>query len=563
MKKKFISLFLAVNILAGGIVLTSCSKKTNDKEINNHISVETELPKELQTEIPTEESLLNKEIIEELKTKIDSINITYQNEEYYPNEATIKKYKKLANTHYECKEESIISYPDIYLAIKHNTIKNYGEDNGIFYPSQGNYSESEKERFNNFEIAIEEALKHIFKDCKNNYQEDLCSLKNISMMNTSLSNEADDYAKKRTIGCFDNKSNIVYIDYDVIVESLNNINIEKKESNKEEITLIDYLTMIIEHEFNHVRQYPCKHRIEAGDIEQTIGFYDKIPSFIIESSAESGIYNYNSIHEFEKKDNYDYSYLNYRESEALFMLLAAFKENRTLDGYYEAIYDCDIKKFWDFFDLDNDQKLKDFYKIFYAMNTIHERTELSNQIYLENNSVTRSKLEEEVGQSYLNDMWKTVIKDIIDATERDNLTIDDSLLLYLIAKSFVSAEAVNIINNEDDTFYYDFNEEFALLFDKVDNIYKEYLCLKYNITESELKDKLSDYKLEGSVIDLDNYLEKDYDSIVVSPRSRYNNLIEKYPMLKSMLFSRTIITSYMDDLDEYIETLDSSKVKYK
>lgn len=560
MKKKFISLFLAVNILAGGIVLTSCSKKTNDKEINNHISVETELPKELQTEIPTEESLLNKEIIEELKTKIDSINITYLNEEYYPNEATIKEYKKLANTHYECKEESIISYPDIYLAIKYNTIKNYGEDNGIFYPSQGNYSESEKERFNNFEIAIEEALKHIFKDCKNNYQEDLCSIKSISIVNDSLSSTAE--SDINTLGLFDKDSNTIYINYEKIVETYKAINSYRIEQEKDEISFTKYLTDIIEHELNHVRQYPCSHRIKNGDKGEETGFYDNNhTSFIIESSAESGIYNYNNSH--EKLENSYYTYTLYRESEALLMLLAAFKENRDLYSYYEAIYDSDAKKFWDYFELDNDEKLKNFYKIFYAFNTIHGRTELSKKAYENKNKAARKELEELVGDSYLIDMMKFIVKDLITATERDNLSIDDSLFLYMISKSYISDEAKTIIKDEDGSYHNEYSEDFIKSYKEIEDYYKEYLIYKFDISQDELNDKFISNKIKNDLYDFENYVKKDYSNISSSMYERSSSLKEKYPVLTSILNTKLLLIYNTNDFDEYLNSIDSDKVMTK
>lgn len=561
MKQRVISIFLAINILAGGISLTGCSKNNNKVKYQKPTSIiETEIQTEEQTVIPTEETI-SKEILENLKNKIDSVKISYKNEEYYPNEETIKEYKKLIDTHYECKEESTISYPDIYLSMKNNTIEKYGEDNGVFYPSHWKYSKSEKEMYNDFEIAIEEALQHIFSKKNNDYQEDLCSLKGISIKNERLSDNPEG-TSHNTLGVFDYQTNTVYIDYESIKESVEKINENRKENLKEEISLVKHLTDIIEHEFNHVRQYPCTHRIKNGDKEDTIGFYnDDITSFIIESSAESGIYNYNSS--YEKLENSYYTYTLYRESEALLMLLAAFKENRDLYGYYEAIYDCDVKKFWEYFGLDTDEKLEEFYKIFYAFNTLHGRTKLSKKVYENKDTATRKDLEELVGDSYLLDMMKVIIKDLISTTERNNLSIDDSILLYMITKSYISSEASMILKDEDGSYHTEFNESFARTYKEIEGYYKEYLCNKYNITIEELNDKMMSNNIGTDLFEFERYIKKDYSNISSSMYERISFLEEKYPILSSILKTKLLLVYNTDDLDEYLETIDNGKVMTK
>ena len=290
------------------------------------------------------------------------------------------------------------------------------------------------------------------------------------------------------------------------------------------------MTDIIEHELNHVRQYPCSHRIKNGDNGEETGFYDNnYTSFIIESSAESGIYNYNNSH--EKLENSYYTYTLYRESEALLMLLAAFKENRDLNGYYEAIYDSDAKKFWDYFELDNDEKLKNFYKIFYAFNTIHGRTELSKKAYGNKNKAARKELEELVGDSYLIDMMKFIVKDLITATERDNLSIDDSLLLYMISKSYISDEAKTIIKDEDGSYHNEYSEDFIKSYKEIEDYYKEYLIYKFDISLEELNDKFISNKVKNDLYDFENYVKKDYSNISSSMYERSSSLKEKKSLI--------------------------------
>lgn len=560
MKNRFISLFLAINILTSGVILTACSKNKNDQKIGKSISIETELP----TESVTEETLnkyLDAEFLNEIKEKIDSVNIEYLNSDYYPNEETIKEYKEMANKKIECPEESSISYPDIISKIRDNTIEKYGDSNGAFYPKYSTSTDLEKEIYNNFEYAISESLKHIFSKKNNNYQEDLCSIKSISIVNGSLSGEEEE-SDINALGLFDKDSNTVYIDYEKIVETYKKINSYRIEQEKDEITFKKYLTDILEHELNHVRQYPCSHRIKNGDKgEETVFFDNDHTSFIIESSAESGIYNYNNS--YEKLENSYYTYTLYRESEALLMLLAAFKDNKDLNGYYEAIYDCDEKKFWDYFELDNDEKLKNFHKIFYAFNTIHGRTELSKKAYGNKNKAARKELEELVGDSYLIDMMKFIVKDLITATERDNLSIDDSLLLYMISKSYISDEAKTIIKDEDGSYHNEYSEDFIKSYKEIEDYYKEYLIYKFDISLEELNDIFISNKVKNDLYDFDNYVKKDYSNISSSMYERSLSLKEKYPVLTSILNTKLLLIYNTNDFDEYLNSIDSDKVMTK
>lgn len=559
MKNKFISLFLAINILTSGVILTACSKNNKDQKIGKSISIETELP----TESVTEETLnkfLDTEYLNELKAKIDNVNIEYLNSGYYPNEEIIKEYKEMANKKIECPEESSISYPDIISKIRDNTIEKYGNSNGVFYPNYGSSTESEKEKYKNFEYAISKALEHIFSKKNNNYQEDLCCIKSISIVNDSLSSTAE--SDNNALGLFDKDSNTIYINYEKIVETYKAINSYRIEQEKDGITFKKYLTDILEHELNHVRQYPCSHRIKNGDNGEETGFYDNNhTSFIIESSAESGIYNYNNSH--EKLENSYYTYTLYRESEALLMLLAAFKENRDLNGYYEAIYDSDAKKFWDYFELDNDEKLKKFYNIFYAFNTIHGRTELSKKAYGNKNKAARKELEELVGDSYLIDMMKFIVKDLITATERDNLSIDDSLLLYMISKSYISDEAKTIIKDEDGSYHNEYSEDFIKSYKEIEDYYKEYLIYKFDISLEELNDKFISNKVKNDLYDFENYVKKDYSNISSSMYERSSSLKEKYPVLTSILNTKLLLIYNTNDFDEYLNSIDSDKVMTK
>lgn len=538
MKKRILSIFLAVNILTSSFILTSCSKK-EEQEISTNQIVEEQ-----------DNNRLEQEFIDELKRKIDSIDVEYLYSEYYPNEETINEYKLLASSNIECPETDD-SYKNIYQYIKRNTQVKY-EDNNIFYDK--NESLEKQEIDENFYYAINDALDHIFSNHRNNYKEDICSLKSISIVNKDLSDITSN--NDSPLGYFDSETRTVYIDYNKAFDTLELINVGRKVTDQEERTIRDFLGSIVEHEFDHVRQFSCEHRITNNEIVKTVDF-NNTPSFLIEASAESAVYNYNNYN--VKHESNEYTYETFRESEALLMLLAAFKEKRTIENYYTPIFDSNAKEFWEYFGINSDQELNDFYNIYYAINTINERTGLSRKLKEEDQITTSNDIKKSIGNEYLIDMSKIIFIDLIDATERENLNLDDNLLLYIIVKSYLTYESMKMDYEECK---YVFDDEFVHKFNEIDKNYKEYLYKKYNLTEEELNEKLNDQNLETELYKITKFSREDYDYLDSRDISRFNSLDRKFPLLKPILFSKVCISSFKD-IDEYIESSEESKVKTK
>ena len=297
MNKRLLSLFLAVNILSGSFTLTSCSRNNDNLEMPNltseivtesvdmpidssieNVTESIEMPIESSTKSDTE---CSREYIDSLKEKIDSIQPIYLNEEYYPTAEKLEKDKELANTYYDCPMDEDLSPIEIYECIRNNTIERFGNNTGVFF-STDSMTDDESEMYCNLDYSIINALYNIFLNHKNDYKEDICIFKNLSVLVKDL-NESDSDCEERILGQYVPELNVIYIDYNALIEALESINETRRETGDEEMTLDFLLTSVIEHEFNHARQEPCEHRIENGDEEQKVELYGDYINFILES----------------------------------------------------------------------------------------------------------------------------------------------------------------------------------------------------------------------------------------------------------------------------------------
>ena len=551
MNKRLLSIFLAVNILSGSFSLTSCSRNNDNLEMPNLtseiVTESVDMSIDSSTESDTE---CSGEYIDSLKEKIDSIQPIYLNEEYYPTAEELENDKELANTYYDCPMDEDLSPIEIYECIRNNTIERFGNNTGVFF-STDNMTDDESEMYCNLEHSIIEALYNIFSNRKNDYKEDICKFKNLSILVKDL-NESEPDSEERILGQYVPELNVIYIDYNALIEALESINEARSKTDDDEMTLDFLLTSTIEHELGHASQDLCEHRIENGDEGKKVELYGDYVNFILESSAESALYNYNGS---AVEDIDSYTYFDYRESEALLLLLAAFKENRNLDQYYESIFDCNINNFWEFFGINDDDDLKKFSYILYALNTIHERTELVWEKVDEGTIITKADIISTVGNSYLIDMMKIITKDIIDSTERDSLSIDDSLLLYLLVKSYIVDESKLPVKDGEYSYNREYDEEFAKLFKEIETIYKEYLCKKFNTSVEDIDELINSSEMELSLLTITLYFRGKNKNPDIDSYPKILKLQELYPILPTIISTRFCYPSEYKKFDEYFSSI--------
>lgn len=511
--------------------------KTKIEEIENENKVMT----------PNDKESLDEDTLTAFLTIIESVDVTYGYEDYYPSDQDIEEYQGIARTFATCPEE-YTDYEFLVDQIEKNTIAKYGRDNGIFIVPDESYTESEYLRLLEIgpkvKTAIKFALKNIFENAVNDTDEDICKLKGVSIINRDLSEEQDN----GFLGEWDNEKSTIRIDYDEILAA-NEFKKDKDYYTRFEFD--EYLIKTIEHELNHVRQYACKHRLDQKQINKTIAPEENF-TFISETSAEAETYAHKSMKVLNKQSSFDYTYKDERDLETLLLLLAVFKSDKNLDNYHRAIFDSDLNALWEFFELNDKNALKNFYSIVYAIDTLNNRTDLTAVLAEGEETILRRDIKQKVGTNYLVDIYKTATIDLIRATEKEELTLDESLLLYLFLKSTITSSSYSKyyieIDGSIETKYDDFYVDGIVI---IETAYMDYLSAKFSLSREEIKTKLNSNTLDFNIYDFTRYvLNEDvlYDS---SNIPSYKKLSDKHPLIKYITWTNTSYIFPVKDFDEY------------
>ena len=553
MKKRIIALVLALNMI---INLSGCASKSK-KNDNDKAPLEYEDTIHDQDEEKTE-------YIDYASNIINGVKTHYGFDDYYPTDDTINSYKALADSTVMCSLDDT-NYIQLLNIIEENTIRKYGKNNGIFIIPGQFYSDEELAKLSqinqNTKIAIKNAIKNIFENASNNIQEDISTLKNISIINSDLQelDETNNHTNL-VLGLWEKEKLTITIDYNAIVSDLIAVNYDRKEKGRNEIDLVEYLTRTIEHEINHTRQYAYDKRLENNQKYENINLMEG-PSFFSESSAEAELYIFKDFKDLLNEESFDYTYYDERSFETLLFLLAVF-QNNSIEGYYNAIFDSDLKAFWDYFKLENSEELQRFYSILYSIDTLCGRTDLSEKICDGKNQTSIGNLKENVGTSYLIDLFKFNIIDLISATEKDNLSLEDSLMLYLYSKSYITDSSYAIVfhENEYGKIEKEYNDYYISAIQTIENAFIEYISVKYKLTTLEIKEMIESFDLNirlSSFIDYtlgNNYYCSEND------KNSFDNLLKKYPIIKHMLWTNPCYYYNVISFNDYIKNNEKTLV---
>ena len=213
--------------------------------------------------------------------------------------------------------------------------------------------------------------------------------------------------------------------------------------------------------------------------------------------------------------------------------MAAFKENRSIEQYYNAIFDSNLKELFDFFGLKSNKDIKTFYNILYSFDTLNLNTLTATNLvpYSYNDYSLFSK---KVGHAYKTDIMKIAVTDLMNAIIRDNLTINQSLFLYNFIKT--NLFCYDGLNNDDN---------FIKCVNEIEEFFNSFIGDYYNISKEEIE----------SFVSLSIY-NKYFSNLENCDDNEIKYLIEKYPLLT--IISKTIKPDYLQ-LTYFEEVIEKSK----
>ena len=529
-------------LLATTIPLNLAGCKNNDERFQNaKVEAETNINsnyKQLETEEKITSQNYVKQDLKTFYTELFAISSTYNFEKYYPTTLEIEDILKWKNNNKKCQNQD----EDLEMLLE-TIIKNSLTKDSFFFDKNkiDDYNEKQINELTEldymFTSCLKEALKNVLSTT-NDIKEDICKLETLSIV------RGEDL-EEETAAIYDNKNNTIIIYYDAIKKC----QLKYKETFK---TLDEYLTIIIQHELNHVKQEACSCRdikeLKYSDIA------DKYFFSIIESSAESAIYNYENKEQLEFRKTTDYVYYDEREQENLLFLLAAFKEGRSIEDYYNAIFDSNLNELFNYFDLKTSEDIEMFLKIVYSINTLKGQSELSGVLIDEYGCNKLSKLKSVLGYQYKIDIFKCVLKDLIDKTQNDSLTLEESLTIYEFVKSYIVNGTYNIVKS-DGKYKKIYDEKFLSDFVECENVYFKFLKNYYEPDE-ELDEKLEEHLFDLYSIDFDQI----HEGLTVNETT--NKIIEQYPMIQNIEWQVPCFATDIASFNENIAT-DYQSIKQK
>lgn len=479
----------------------------------------------------------------------DSIDVKYDNCQFYISDEEILDIVTAAKTKKECSFIFDGNISKLKEKIQNNSLQyvsNHSEYISIFfdYSSDGQLREIQDVCTCAFDMVVENLISY----ATNNLDEDICRMQTLSIVlgdTTKIENKTQSRFETGIIPAVtDEDENLIILDYPSIVEAC------QKELYSD---AVDAITLTLEHELNHCRQTACSCRMNASQQYQSIDYNSPFVSFLTEASAESELYNLEKVKDCEKKTTYDYAYILERESESLLWLLALFRENVTIFDYYNAIFDADLEKLYDYFDLETENDYLDFYCILYAIDSSYGRTSLLFDYY-DKDVINGNENNAAIGYAYRNDIFNKVLSDMVEYTQsHSDFSWKENLTLFYIVKLIVLDQTYELEKIGDDDYQYIFDADFSQHFWDSNLKYMEFLSDYYELDLNTIVEE--EQMIYDNVV---SYMESFCAGYAVSLDDDLSqSLISEFPLLQPILFS-----SYLSD-NAYTEFIKENNFSYQ
>lgn len=566
-KERFIALSLACIL---PFTCTGCDSKKNKtgvehsnvtiEETQNPIRNEQELEQNSWMEEDTKTLFEEESTVEEESTEsidiasfleaITKIPVMYHYEEYYITYEQVEKLIESSNHDLTC--SNVYDYDlntaiaDLLIKIENNSLaflENNPEYERALWISEKPSLETQEENniINhikmNFSLILESALQNIFKTATNDIAEDLCMLENIAIVFTNSPDLS-------ILGSYDPNQSVLFLNIDSLCHSAKLKN--KENTSKDTFIMteefIKEIKLTLTHELNHVRQQMCPCKTSQNPKYREMTYQDNV-TFLMESSAESALYNLEQDPYEESKSTFDYTYLEERKKESLIMLLGLMHDNIKIEDYYNAIYDSSLEEFYHYCGVETDEEKYTLHKIWYALDSLCLRNEFAWEL-TGNTTFTIGKLEELVGASYRVDIFKLILQHMINYTYENNISVEENLAVFDIVKNLI-IEDTYIIQKEGtatEGYHYIYETDVVNAIVALEELYIKFLSDFYLIETEELR-KIEE---ENSCV-FDCYL---LATGTTNGDQKAEAILAKYPILKYVLAPNFVSDN---DYDSFLE----------
>lgn len=382
-----------------------------------------------------------------------------------------------------------------------------------------------------FEAIFDRVIDDFVSHTDENMNEDICKFQTLSIVFGEIENNSS------TMGYYQVDTNSIVLCYQSIMEACQYTN----------DTPSDFFTHILSHELNHARQLICEDRLQKGQQYQDVCYKDDVLSFIIESSAESALYNVDDA-SFE-----DEMYPDERKYEALFFLFAICNEKADIQDYYDAIFDVNLEELYQFLGCDTEDDIYTFYRILSSIDASLGRD--SDLVDLDSSIQTVGDAERFIGYRYKINLFTHILADMVDYTSRNSsFSLEENLALFKIVRTVLSADSYTLSRNDDGELERVYDLEFVSSFKNFEDMYYMFLSSFYQVDVLELE------RIE------ENYTNDIMDAVntfCVDDKSTYKDmpsLLERFPLLEP-IFKAVDVSSY--DYERFVENNENVYTKKK
>ena len=540
MKRKIRLLSMIVSL---SLALSGCGKKLPDRipieelEVSgNSLEVNPVNQEEVTELVPQDSGVRHPSVVNGYLEYFDSITYNYKGEEFYLSDEEVNNLIEMGNT-IKSVDHSNISL-DAYLTyskIKSNSNKVILQDNKLqscFFDRDK--KENDPEFQNAFDIALFHVLKNLPSNESNDISEDFCKFQTLSIclgdLNEILGRNREDSG---LLGYYNDETNSIILDKEGIYNLYNQLSLDYSYGEVNYANLIDIIMETLIHELNHVREQSCNCRIEAGQDYFSIADYSEYVPTIIEASAESSIYNaqdYLSEY-FSDKYFFDYSYEDERNLESFVLILGLLYND--VDDYYNAIFDSDFNKLYEFAGCENEDDVKRFYHILYNIDALMARNDLAIDIGGEDVKV--SDVEKLVGSEYTYEVLDIFTEDLIKyICNHDDISSTEAMTLFIMAESLSLNNSSYKTWDEDGCIDYEYDKDLVIRINNTRIIFENFIMNYYGLNDDELYKTILASSLiinfgEGYTRDLG--MEEEYEIYI----NAFDSLAEKFPILKSII----------------------------
>lgn len=449
---------------------------------------------------------------------------TYKNEELYLSEEEVNE---LINKAYNNKTCDYIYNNNI------NTILSEIKANSIVFllrnenfDSTYNVLESQYEiDFNNI---LKEVLESIISESTNNIDEDICNMKTLKIVVT-----------------YDEPIDVLaYYSRDENMIAINIAAIERETELSVNHDFITILKKTLRHEINHLRQYPCECRQNKGQLDESLKYDDYYTCSLMESSAESEMYNISKEYKTNISKN-SFTYYSERTSESLILMLGLFNENITIEDYYNAIFDSNVKGLYNYVGADTKEEIYELYKILYSIDAINLKNDLGNYLLEQNNNkISQAELEYSVGYGYKVEIFKKVLENMaVYTTENSDFTLEENISILNLVKNSLTIGSYIIEESTDKNnitnYNYIYENTFVEDIYNLENNYVEFLSNHYKCEIDTIREieNISVVKILTNI----NYISQGVEPAYYQYKDIAITICEKFPIINAIAYSNSSI----------------------